>query len=147
MKIFWVWEEKYEEIEDIQEENIWEIEVKIDDSNIEKGQIALDIIENPEEIIIISPIAWIDLEDISISLKDWVLTISWFRKKPIDLYLHWSVLRVSEVFWGKFSRNIILPENLNLDEIKAILEKNLLIIRIPKLKFVGKQIEIIEKDY
>jgi HSP20 family molecular chaperone IbpA len=51
-------------------------------------------------------------------------------------------LRVSETFWGAFSRNIILPENLDLDEIKAILEKNILIIKIPKLKFKGQSIEI-----
>ena len=140
MKLFWAWDENFEEIAEYEGE---EIEVKNKEVISEdEGQIALDIIENPNEIIVISPIAWVDLENIDISLKDWILTISWERKKPLELYLGWSILRVSETFWGKFSRNIILPENLDLDFIKAILEKNILIIRIPKIKFKGQSIKI-----
>ena len=140
MKIFWAWDDKYEEIDEFE----WE-EIDINDTEVikeEEGQVALDIIENPNEIIIISPIAWVDLSWIDISLKDDILTISWERKKPLELYLNGSILRVSETFWGNFSRNIILPENLNLDDIKAILEKNILIIKIPKLKFKGQSINI-----
>lgn len=144
MRIFWVWDEKYEEIAEYDAEKI---EVKIrEDIKEEEWQVALDIIENPDEIIIVSPIAWVDLENIDISLKDWILTISWERKKPLELYLSWSVLRVAETFWWKFSRNIILPENLDFDSIKAILEKNILIIRIPKLKFSGQSIKIEKKE-
>ncbi len=124
-----------------------EIEISKKNDIIEdSGQVALDIIENPEEIIIISPIAWVDLDNIDISLKEDVLIISWNRKKPLELYLNWSILRVSETFWGSFSRNIILPENLDLDSIKAILEKNILIIKIPKLKFKGQSINIEKID-
>ena len=140
MKIFWAWDDKYEEIEEFEGE-----EIDINDTEIireEEGQVALDIIENIDEIIIVSPIAWVDLDWIDISLKDEILTISWERKKPIELYLNGSILRVAETFWGKFSRNIILPENLDLDSIKAILEKNILIIRIPKIKFKWQSINI-----
>ncbi len=79
-------------------------------------------------------------------MKDDILTISWERKKPLELYLNGSILRVTETFWGKFSRNIILPENLDLDEIKAILEKNILIVKIPKLKFKWQSINIEKID-
>ena len=145
MKIFWVWDEEYEEINDYNSEEInishWaEIEE-------EQWQIAVDIIENPDEIIIVAPIAWVDLDAIDISLKEDILTISGERRKPIELYLNGSILRVSETFWGKFSRNIILPLNLDLDSIKAILEKNILIIRIPKLKFRGQSINIEKINY
>lgn len=140
MKIFWAWEEKYDEINeyDYEEIEVWNTEI----INEDLWQVALDIIENMDEIIIVSPIAWVDLSDIDISLKDNILTISWERKKPLELYLNWSILRVFETFWGRFSRNIILPENLDLDLIKAILERNILIIKIPKLKFKGQSIQI-----
>ena len=144
MKIFWAWDDKYEQIDEFD----WE-EIEISSNNEiveEEGQVALDIIENPLEIIIVSPIAWVDLEGIDISLKEDILTISWERKKPIELYLNGSILRVSETFWGKFSRNIILPENLDLDWIKAILERNILIVRIPKLQFKGQFINIEKID-
>lgn len=144
MKIFWAWEEKYEELDDTHSQ---EIEVNEWFEDIEdEGQVALDIIESEDELIIISPVAWVDLEDIDISLKDDILTISWSRNKPLELYLDGSILRVSETFWWTFKRNIILPENLDLDTIKAILEKNILIIKISKLKFKWQAIEIEKID-
>ena len=140
MKFFGAWEEKKEEFD---ESEIEKLEInESSEKKEEEGQVALDIIENSLEVIIISPIAGVDLDKIDISLKDDILTISWDRKKPIEIYSENNILRVSETFWGKFSRNIILPENLDLDDIKAILEKNILIIRIPKLKFKGQSIEI-----
>jgi len=140
MKFFGAWEEKEEEFYKSEIEEL-EINENVEEKE-EEGQVALDIIENSLEVIIISPIAGVDLDNIDISLKDNILTISWERKKPIEIYGENNILRVSETFWGKFSRNIILPENLDLDDIKAILEKNILIVRIPKLKFKGQSIEI-----
>lgn len=142
MKIFWTGNQEQDLKIDTYEEDL-----EYENSELEKWQVALDIIEDEDEFIIVSPIAWVDLDDIDISIKDWVLLISWNRKKPIELYLNGSVLRVSELFWGKFSRTIILPENLDLDNIKAILEKNILVIRIQKLKFKGQQINIEKIDY
>ena len=137
MKIFWVWEDEVFETESERVEINTTTEFGEDE-----WQIALDIIENPLEIIIVSPIAGIELEEIDVSLKDGILIISWERKKPLELYLNGSILRVSEVFWWRFSRSVILPLNLDLDNIKAILEKNVLIIKIPKLQFSGNSIAI-----
>ena len=143
MKFFWVSEDKKSKNDFV------DSEIEVENSNIveeEEGQVALDIIENSNEIIIISPIAWVSLDHIDISLKDDILTISWEREKLEELYSNDSKIRVEEAFWGKFSRNIILPDNTNLDEIKAVLEKNILIVRIPKLKFKGQSIEIEETE-
>ena len=141
MKIFWI-SDKNQSL-DIDFE---EAENDINDKSIDdiEGQIALDIIENQEEFLIVSPIAWVNLENIDISLESDVLTISWFREEISDIYCDNNLTRVSEVFWWKFSRNIILPDNLDLDSIKAVLEKNILIIKIPKLKFKWQAIKIEE---
>ncbi|MBT3726591.1 Hsp20/alpha crystallin family protein [bacterium] len=56
------------------------------------------------------------------------------RLKP-EIYTINAKVRNNECFWGNFERNIILPENLDFDSIKASLENNLLIITISKLKF------------
>jgi HSP20 family protein len=130
-KIFWV-SKKDEEIElndDINEldENIW--------------QVAVDILETPYEIIILAPIAWIDLEDIDLSINKGILKIKWYRSKP-EIYSDDIIVRNTECFWWDFIRNIILPENLDFDSIKASLENNLLIITISKLKFTTKNIKI-----
>ncbi len=143
MKLFWAWEKTHNTYDDT--ENTLEVR-KWDIWKEEQWQISLDIIENSLEFIIVSPIAWVNLDNIDISLKDDVITISWTRDQPEEIYCVDNILRVDEVFWGKFSRNIILPDNLNLDQIKAILEKNVLIIRIPKLKFKGQKVEIENMD-
>ena len=134
LKIFWVTNKnetsEYEEeinLEEELEENIW--------------QVAIDILETPYEMIILAPIAWIELDDIDLSFNKSILTIKWYRQKP-EIYSEDIIVRNSECFWGKFLRNVILPDNLDFDSIKANLENNLLIITIQKLQFSSQNIKI-----
>ena len=133
-KLFWVTkeEEPIELDEDINEvneldENVW--------------QVAIDILETPYELIILAPIAGIELEDIDLSINKWVLVIKWDRPKP-EIYSDDITVRNTECFWWKFVRNVILPENLDFDSIKASLENNLLIVTIQKLQFTSQSIKI-----
>mgnify|MGYP003435266612 CR=1 FL=1 len=107
----------------------------------EVWQIAVDILETKFEIIILAPVAWIDLDDIDISYHNNILTIKWDRERP-EIYNKDLIVRNSECFWGEFRRNIILPENLDFDSIKATLDNNLLIVTIDKLKFSNHSIKI-----
>ena len=112
-----------------------------EDSKSDVWQVAVDILEDNYEITILAPIAWIALEDIDLSFNNAILTISWTRKKP-EIFESGVVIKNSECFWWKFVRNIILPENLDFDNIKATMENNLLIIHIKKLFFESKEIKI-----
>jgi len=141
-KIFWVWNDKEEgEIEVIEDEINYEDEKVLQ----EEWQIALDIIETAKEIIIISPIAWVELDDIDISLDENILTISWNRELPDIFDDPKNITRNSECFWWRFSRNVILPENLDFESIKAVLEKGILYITISKIKFSSQTIKIESK--
>lgn len=133
-KLFWVTSddeiaglEQDINIEDELQEDVW--------------QVAVDILETPYELIILAPIAWIELEDVDLSFNKSILTIKWYRDKP-EIYSEDVVIRNNECFWWKFVRNIILPENLDFDNIKASLENNLLIITIQKLRFSSQNIKI-----
>jgi len=130
---------KEEEFDDILESD----DENPDISNIddEIWQIAVDILETKFEIIILAPVAWIWLEDIDISYHNNVLTIKWDRVRP-QIYDRDLIVRNNECFWWEFKRNIILPENLDFDNIKATLDNNLLIITIDKLKFSNHNIKI-----
>lgn len=126
------------------EEDITEFDEEIDireELQEEVWQVAVDILETPYEIIILAPIAWLELEDIDLSFNKSILTIKWFRNKP-EIYSSDVVVKNSECFWWKFVRNIILPENLDFDNIKATLENNLLVITIQKLQFSSQNIKI-----
>ncbi|MBW7954689.1 Hsp20/alpha crystallin family protein [Candidatus Gracilibacteria bacterium] len=108
----------------------------------EVGQIALDVLEAEDEIYIIAPIAGVEQEKIDISINKTILTLKGNREKPEEYHIDGIISKNSEVFFGKFVRNIILPENLALNKIRAYMENNLLIISIPKMKFDSKVVKI-----
>ncbi len=120
------------------------VEVKVEDGDIveeELWQVALDILDCHDMIIIMAPIAWMNTEDIDISISRNILTISWDRRRP-DIYDNADRILVEECFYGAFSRSIILPENLAFNKIHADMENNLLRVEIPKLLFAEKTIKI-----
>ena len=105
------------------------------------GQVALDILELSEAIIVVAPLAGMEVDDIDIGIAKNILTVSGNRVKP-DIYKKADKLLVEECFWGPFSRSVILPENLAFNKIRASMENNMLIIEIPKLQFPSKNIKI-----
>lgn len=120
------------------------IEVKVEDGDIveeELGQVAVDILDCHDMIIIIAPIAGMDTENVDISVSRNILTISGERRKP-DIYNSADRVLVEECFFWAFSRSVILPENLAFNKIRANMENNLLQIEIPKLLFGEKTIKI-----
>jgi HSP20 family protein len=140
IKIFWISEESNSP----QNEDILELDDQIlpQEYEDEMGQIALDILETPEELFIIAPIAGIELQDIEVSLNKTVLTIKGRREEP-EIYAGSHVIvRNKECFWGDFVRNVILPENLDFDTVKAQMDNNLLTISIEKLRFSSQHIKI-----
>ncbi len=113
--------------------------IEIEDENV--GQIALDILESESLVVIIAPLAWVDISNVDISISKNVLTISWERNRP-DIYNSTSKILIEECFFGPYSRSVILPENLDFNKIRAVMENNLLIIEIPKLKLDSFNIKI-----
>lgn len=136
LKFFWVTNKQDFEEPIIENEDILDEEL-----DQEVGQVAVDILETPYEIIILAPIAWITIEDVDLWFKDNILTIKWERQIP-EIYARDVKIKNRECFWGRFIRNIILPENLDFDTIKANIENNLLVITIKKLEFSAKRIDI-----
>lgn len=126
------------------EDNRDTIEVEVSDEDIveeDLWQVALDILELEDSIVIIAPLAWVDIDAVDISVSRNILTVSGERKTP-EIYNSSSKILVQECFFWPYSRSIILPENLALNKIRATMENNLLIIEIPKLQFPSKSIKI-----
>lgn len=86
-----------------------------------------DIVENDDEFIVEMELAGIKREDITIDVEDDVLTIETERKKDEK-----ANYRRNELYAGKYKRSFILPENVNSDDIDAILEDGILTIKISK---------------
>jgi len=95
-----------------------------------EGQLSVDVYQTKDDLIIQSTIAGIKPNDLEISLEKDVIIIRGEREKPNNEEGNYST---KECYWGKFSREIILPVEIDPDRIKATMENGILTIRIPKV--------------
>ena len=97
----------------------------------DQGQLTVDIYQTADEIVIQSTIAGADPNEIDVSITKDAVTIKGARKAEEKVessgYYH------QEIYWGDFSRSIILPVDINPDKSKASMKNGVLTIRLPKL--------------
>lgn len=98
----------------------------------EEGQLALDVYQTEEAVVVKSTIAGAAAGDIEISLAEGMLTIKGRRELPesipFDAYLY------RECYWGRFSRSVILPIEVKSDKVSASLHNGILTIILPKVR-------------
>jgi HSP20 family protein len=98
----------------------------------EEGHLTLDVFKSEGFIIVQSTIAGTDPGDIDISITKDMVTIKGSRiqeeKVKASDYYH------RELYWGSFSRSIILPTDIDPDKAKASIKKGVLTIKLPILK-------------
>lgn len=96
------------------------------------GQLAVDVYETPEQLIIKARTAGVNRNDLDVSIADGVLTISGTLSSGDDAEAtHWHV---QECYWGEFSRTLVLPVAVKEDEVKAVLKDGVLTIAFNKVK-------------
>jgi len=97
-----------------------------------EGQLSVDVYEDDNNIIIKSTIAGIKSEDIDISINNEMITIKGRRqqKETISEENYYY----QECYWGGFSRSIILPVEIQPDEVDASLKNGVLKVILPKAK-------------
>jgi HSP20 family protein len=117
---------------------------KKDDQEPEEGQLSVDILHTENEMVVLCPIAGVEKTDIRVSLQDDVLTIRGERKKVSGLDLHKAL--VAELFWGIFSRSIVLPDHIDRKAIQARVHEHVLIITIPKTEDYRTRIIHVKAD-
>ncbi len=106
------------------------VHIGVDGTVEQEGQLAVDVYQTAEEIIIVAPMAGVEPNDLNLKIMDDIITIEGKRKKPANLPQDNSL--VQECFWGKFSRSIILPAPTENDKIKASFKESVLQVTIPK---------------
>lgn len=95
-----------------------------------EGQLNIDMYQTKDNVIIKSTIAGVRPEDIDITVANDMVTIKGSRKKdeeiPQDDYFY------QECYWGNFSRSVIIPVDIDSEEIEADLKDGILTVIIPK---------------
>ena len=91
---------------------------------------ALDLYEDNDNIIARAELPGLKKQEIDISLHDNVLTVSGERKNE-KKHANGKTSR-EERFFGRFTRSIALPKQVNGDQVKASYKDGLLTVTMPK---------------
>jgi HSP20 family protein len=125
-----------EEVEDEEEDSLSEI---LDEG---EGELAIDFYQTPANFVIESTIAGVDPENIDVNITPESVTIKGKRDKFSSKSKAGEYL-VQECFWGRFSRSIILPQEVDPDKSQATIKNGVLKITLPKAnKEKAKKIKV-----
>lgn len=97
----------------------------------EEGQLTIDMYQTANDIVIQSAVAGVKPDDLDVSITQDMVTIRGKRQK-----LHEAArqdFHYQELYWGIFSRSVLLPQEIDDEAAEANLKNGLLTIRLPKL--------------
>jgi HSP20 family protein len=96
-----------------------------------EGQLTVDVYQTPDEIVIRSIVAGVRPDDLDISISRDMVTVRGTREEhkevSEDNYFH------KELYWGSFSRTVLLPAEVEVEDAQANEKHGLLTIRLPKI--------------
>jgi len=105
---------------------------KKNDPQEEEGELTVDIYDMGDDIVIQSTVAGVKPEDLDVSITHETVSIRGKREKIQEMQeKHYYY---QELFWGTFSRTVILPEEIDPDTAEASLKHGLLTLCLPKKK-------------
>ncbi|HEX9679481.1 MAG TPA: Hsp20/alpha crystallin family protein [Candidatus Saccharimonadales bacterium] len=105
------------------------------------GQLALDVFETTDRLVVKARVAGVNKEDLDVSISDNTLTIRGTLSSGDETDA--QNFHLQECYWGEFSRTITLPVAVKEEEIDAVLKDGVLTIGFTKLKQdTVKKIEI-----
>lgn len=103
-----------------------------DESDDLPGQLAVDVYETKEKLVVKARTAGVNKHDLDVSIADNTLsirgTLSAGSEDDVVNYF------VQECYWGEFSRSIALPVPVKEEEIEAVLKDGVLTISFTKVK-------------
>jgi len=112
-----------------------------DDIDEAPGQLAVDVYETEDKLVVKARTAGVNREDLDVSISDGILTISGTLSSGDDHdATNWHV---QECYWGEFSRTLALPVSVKEDEVEAVLKDGVLTVAFAKIKEQAKKIQIL----
>ena len=96
-----------------------------------EGQLTIDVYQTEDEIVVESTIAGVDPDEIEIDATSDSVTIRGERRK--DSQVSQNDYFYQECFWGKFSRSVILPQEIDPDDAYSSLKNGVLTVHLPKI--------------
>lgn len=102
----------------------------IEESN-EEGQLTIDVYQTPDDIVIKSIVAGVKPEDLDLEISREMITVK--GKRDESMKVEKENYFYQELYWGRFSRSVLLPQEIDPDEAEASLKDGVLTVRLPKI--------------
>lgn len=101
------------------------------ESEEETSELAVDVYQTGDEIVVKAMAAGVKPEDLDIDISRDMVVITGSRKEGSLAeqgdYIH------RELYWGSFTRSIMLPEEIDPEQAIATEKNGLVILRLPKI--------------
>jgi len=97
----------------------------------EELELTVDVYQTPTDIILQTMVAGVKPEDLELTIARDMITIRGKREenRNIDEENYF----IKELYWGKFSRTVLLPQEVEPEEVEATEKHGLLTIKIQKV--------------
>ncbi|MCK5021796.1 MAG: Hsp20/alpha crystallin family protein [Candidatus Pacebacteria bacterium] len=102
-----------------------------EEDNYKEGELAVDIYDEGENIIVKAMIAGVKPEDLDVSITRDMITIHGSRHEEKEMSK--DNYHQQELYWGSFSRTIMLPAEVDISESEAHEKHGLLVLTLPKV--------------
>jgi len=112
-------------VSDKKDDNNW-----IEEEN-EEAELAVDVYQTPTDIVVQTMVAGVKPDDLDLSIARDIITITGKREEQrnVDEENYFT----KELYWGKFSRTISLPQEVEPEEVEATEKHGLLTIKLKKV--------------
>lgn len=98
-----------------------------------EGQLPVDVLQTPSELIIRAFVAGVRGDGLDISLSRDMITISGARSEPSGGDPDDDDYFTRELYWGAFTRTVLLPQEIDIESASATTKDGLLTLILPKL--------------
>lgn len=116
------------EYEEFETTNSWDPAVPEEDLD---GELSVDMYQTDKDLVIEAMIAGVRPEDIQVNITRDIVTIS--GKREANKSVTHEDYFYRELYWGTFSRSIMLPHEIDIEVAEAIEKHGMLIIKMPKI--------------
>jgi HSP20 family protein len=107
------------------------------------GQLAVDIYETTDKLIVKSRVAGVNAKDLDIQVENNLLTIQGTLSAGEDSAA--TKWHLQECYWGEFKRTISLPVKVNEDEVEAVLKDGVLTVSFIKVAPPVKRVSVVQQ--
>ena len=97
----------------------------------EEGELTVDMMQTADDIILQTMVAGVKPDDLDVTITRDMVTLKGKRQSSQEVSKKDYFYR--ELYWGSFSRSILLPQEVDSDRSQATLKNGLLTIKLPKL--------------